>query len=180
MCPFIHAMTMLPETLDLVWTRFRMTLKSIHGLYTHTRARTRAHTHTHIYMYVCMYIRSIALAAPNGSLPDFYALALFGVASIILRGAACTINDLLDRDYDRQVTSYLFIIWILCAHQQNYIGLKTLIIDLYFRNSIVCRWRERNRDPLLLGLLHHSKVYASLSFNYCYIEESFCNSMSSG
>ena len=180
MCPFIHAMTMLPETLDLVWTRFRMTLKSIHGLYTHTRARTRAHTHTHIYMYVCMYIRSIALAAPNGSLPNFYALALFGVASIILRGAGCTINDLLDRDYDRQVTSYLFIIWILCAHQQNYIGLKTLIIDLYFRNSIVCRWRERNRDPLLLGLLHHSKVCASLPFNYCYIEESFCNSMSSG
>ena len=74
---------------------------------------------------ICMYIRSIALAAPNGSLPDLATLALFGVDSIILRGAGCTVNDLMDREFDRQVTSNSFSIGIQCAHPQNHIVAKT-------------------------------------------------------
>ncbi len=46
---------------------------------------------------------SIALAAPAGHLPDLYTTALFGVGSVLLRGAGCTINDLWDRDLDKQV-----------------------------------------------------------------------------
>ncbi|KAL3151983.1 Palmitoyl-protein thioesterase 1, variant 2 [Trebouxia sp. C0010 RCD-2024] len=46
---------------------------------------------------------SIAIAAPSGSLPDLQLLALFATGSILLRGAGCTINDLWDRDLDRQV-----------------------------------------------------------------------------
>ena len=46
---------------------------------------------------------SIALAAPPGSFPDLKMLALFGCGSVLLRGAGCTINDLWDRDLDRQV-----------------------------------------------------------------------------
>ncbi|XP_002988480.2 4-hydroxybenzoate polyprenyltransferase, mitochondrial [Selaginella moellendorffii] len=46
---------------------------------------------------------SIALAAPAGSLPDLKMLALFGTGAILLRGAGCTVNDLLDRDIDGKV-----------------------------------------------------------------------------
>ena len=46
---------------------------------------------------------SIALAANAGSPPDATLLGLFGVGSLLLRGAGCTINDLWDRDIDGKV-----------------------------------------------------------------------------
>ena len=46
---------------------------------------------------------STALAAPAGALPDASLMALFGVGAFAMRGAGCTINDLWDRDIDRQV-----------------------------------------------------------------------------
>lgn len=46
---------------------------------------------------------SITLAASPGTLPDFKMLALFGSGALLLRGAGCTINDLLDRDIDTKV-----------------------------------------------------------------------------
>ncbi|WIA35236.1 hypothetical protein OEZ86_003698 [Tetradesmus obliquus] len=46
---------------------------------------------------------SIALAAGPGQLPDLWLTALFGVGAVLMRGAGCTINDLWDRDIDKQV-----------------------------------------------------------------------------
>lgn len=46
---------------------------------------------------------SIALAAAPGCLPDWRMLSLFGAGAVLMRGAGCTINDMWDRDYDRQV-----------------------------------------------------------------------------
>ncbi|XWS54249.1 hypothetical protein CRYUN_Cryun10bG0074600 [Craigia yunnanensis] len=46
---------------------------------------------------------SATLAASTGSLPDFKTLALFACAAPLLRGAGCTINDILDRHIDRKV-----------------------------------------------------------------------------
>lgn len=46
---------------------------------------------------------SITMAAPQGEFPDLKMLALFGCGSVLLRGAGCTVNDLLDRDIDRKV-----------------------------------------------------------------------------
>ncbi|KAF9595387.1 hypothetical protein IFM89_000305 [Coptis chinensis] len=43
---------------------------------------------------------SITLATPSGNLPDVKMLLLFGCGSLLLRGAGCTVNDLLDRDID--------------------------------------------------------------------------------
>lgn len=43
------------------------------------------------------------MAASPGSLPDFKMLMLFGCGALLLRGAGCTINDLLDRDIDIKV-----------------------------------------------------------------------------
>ncbi len=45
----------------------------------------------------------IALAAAPGALPDLGLLAAFGVGTVIMRSAGCTINDLWDRDIDQHV-----------------------------------------------------------------------------
>uniref|UniRef100_A0A0E0LUK6 4-hydroxybenzoate polyprenyltransferase, mitochondrial n=1 Tax=Oryza punctata TaxID=4537 RepID=A0A0E0LUK6_ORYPU len=46
---------------------------------------------------------SITMAAMPGEMPDMRMLALFACGSVLIRGAGCTINDLLDRDIDRKV-----------------------------------------------------------------------------
>jgi 4-hydroxybenzoate polyprenyltransferase len=46
---------------------------------------------------------SIALAAPAGSWPDFWLMALFGIGAVVMRGAGCTINDIIDHKLDAQV-----------------------------------------------------------------------------
>ncbi|KAJ7969783.1 4-hydroxybenzoate polyprenyltransferase, mitochondrial [Quillaja saponaria] len=56
---------------------------------------------TWLLAWPCMW--SITLAASRGHLPDVKMLILFGCGAILLRGAGCTINDLLDRDIDTMV-----------------------------------------------------------------------------
>lgn len=46
---------------------------------------------------------SIALAAEPGHLPHLDMLTLFGVGSLVMRGAGCTINDMWDKDFDKKV-----------------------------------------------------------------------------
>ncbi|XP_073299495.1 4-hydroxybenzoate polyprenyltransferase, mitochondrial isoform X3 [Primulina huaijiensis] len=43
------------------------------------------------------------MAAAPGSFPDAKMMVLFGTGALLLRGAGCTINDLLDRDIDTKV-----------------------------------------------------------------------------
>ncbi|KAH7514250.1 hypothetical protein FEM48_Zijuj11G0068800 [Ziziphus jujuba var. spinosa] len=56
---------------------------------------------TWLLAWPCMW--SITLAAVPGHLPDFKMLALFGCGALLLRGAGCTVNDLLDQDIDKMV-----------------------------------------------------------------------------
>ncbi|CAJ1812810.1 unnamed protein product [Sphenostylis stenocarpa] len=56
---------------------------------------------TWLLLWPCMW--SITLAANPGHLPDFKMMTLFGCGALLLRGAGCTINDLLDRDIDTMV-----------------------------------------------------------------------------
>ena len=56
---------------------------------------------TWLLLWPCVW--SITLAAPPGHLPDFKMLALFGCGALLLRGAGCTINDLIDQDIDKKV-----------------------------------------------------------------------------
>lgn len=49
---------------------------------------------------------SITLAAAHAHVPPtqmFSMLGLFGVGSVIMRGAGCTINDMWDRNLDKKV-----------------------------------------------------------------------------
>ncbi|KAI3687221.1 hypothetical protein L1987_80915 [Smallanthus sonchifolius] len=56
---------------------------------------------TWLLAWPCMW--SITLAAPPGHLPDLKMMALFGCGAFLLRGAGCTVNDLLDRNIDTKV-----------------------------------------------------------------------------
>jgi 4-hydroxybenzoate polyprenyltransferase len=46
---------------------------------------------------------SISLAASPGAWLDFRLLILFGIGALVMRGAGCTINDMIDRDIDAKV-----------------------------------------------------------------------------
>ncbi|KAH8507985.1 hypothetical protein H0E87_010223 [Populus deltoides] len=69
-------------------------------LYAHL-ARLDKPIGTWLLAWPCMW--SISLAAEPGSVPNFKMMALFGCGALLLRGAGCTINDLLDRDIDTKV-----------------------------------------------------------------------------
>ncbi|XP_047056281.1 4-hydroxybenzoate polyprenyltransferase, mitochondrial-like [Lolium rigidum] len=56
---------------------------------------------TWLFAWPCMW--SITIAAMPGELPDLKMLALFGCLAIPMRGAGCTVNDLLDRNIDKKV-----------------------------------------------------------------------------
>ncbi|KAI3372625.1 hypothetical protein L3Q82_023104 [Scortum barcoo] len=47
---------------------------------------------------------SIALASDPGCLPHLGMLTLFGTGALLMRGAGCTINDMLDKDFDKKVS----------------------------------------------------------------------------
>ena len=46
---------------------------------------------------------SLTLAAAPGDLPDGWMMVLFGVGALVMRAAGCTVNDIVDRDFDAQV-----------------------------------------------------------------------------
>ena len=46
---------------------------------------------------------AITMAAPPGHWPDWRLIVLFGVGAVVMRGAGCTLNDIIDRDFDAQV-----------------------------------------------------------------------------
>ena len=46
---------------------------------------------------------SLTLAAAPGDLPDGKMLVLFAIGALVMRGAGCTVNDIVDRDIDAKV-----------------------------------------------------------------------------
>ncbi len=46
---------------------------------------------------------SLALAAALGDLPNGYVMVLFAIGAFVMRGAGCTVNDIVDRDFDAKV-----------------------------------------------------------------------------
>src|SRR3990172_9460171 len=56
---------------------------------------------TWLLLYPCWW--AVALAAPAGGAPDAWLLALFALGAVVMRGAGCTYNDIVDRDIDARV-----------------------------------------------------------------------------
>jgi 4-hydroxybenzoate polyprenyltransferase len=46
---------------------------------------------------------AIAMAAPQGGWPEWRLMLLFAVGAVAMRGAGCTLNDIIDRDFDARV-----------------------------------------------------------------------------
>lgn len=46
---------------------------------------------------------SIALATDKGAWPDPWLLALFAIGALLMRGTGCTLNDIVDKDFDAAV-----------------------------------------------------------------------------
>lgn len=64
-------------------------------------ARADKQIGTYLLFWPCSW--GVALAAPLGTLPDGYLIAKFALGALVMRSAGCTINDLFDRDIDKQV-----------------------------------------------------------------------------
>jgi len=56
---------------------------------------------TWLLLFPCWW--SIALATPTGQWPDPGLMVLFAIGALVMRGAGCTVNDILDRRLDAQV-----------------------------------------------------------------------------
>jgi 4-hydroxybenzoate polyprenyltransferase len=56
---------------------------------------------TWLLLWPCLW--SVALAARPGTWPDIPLLVLFGVGALVMRGAGCTFNDIVDRNFDARV-----------------------------------------------------------------------------
>jgi 4-hydroxybenzoate polyprenyltransferase len=56
---------------------------------------------TWLLLFPCWW--SVALATPPGHWPSLYLLILFGIGALVMRGAGCTVNDMIDRDIDAKV-----------------------------------------------------------------------------
>ncbi len=56
---------------------------------------------TWLLLFPCWW--AVALAAPAGGTPDARLLVLFALGAVVMRGAGCTYNDIVDRDIDARV-----------------------------------------------------------------------------
>ncbi|XVF44533.1 hypothetical protein PTKIN_Ptkin02bG0131800 [Pterospermum kingtungense] len=113
---------------------------------------------TWLLAWPCMW--SITLASPPGHLPDFKMMALFGCGALLLRGAGCTINDLLDRDIDSML----------------YIGGVILVASLFlsFDEEIyILGWSaiKGSVDPSIVFPLYFSGVLWTLVYDTIYAHQ---------
>lgn len=63
--------------------------------------RLNRFTGTMFLLYPCLW--SIALAGAHGDLPDYKLMGSFFMGAVLMRSAGCIVNDLMDKDFDKQV-----------------------------------------------------------------------------
>jgi 4-hydroxybenzoate polyprenyltransferase len=51
----------------------------------------------------CVFGLALGAATTGGSFPDPVYVVLTGIGAVVMRGAGCTYNDIVDRDYDARV-----------------------------------------------------------------------------
>ncbi len=58
---------------------------------------------TWLLLWPCWWSLTLGAAADGGSFPDPWLMILFAIGAVVMRGAGCTYNDIVDRDFDAQV-----------------------------------------------------------------------------
>ncbi|MEL6289955.1 MAG: 4-hydroxybenzoate octaprenyltransferase, partial [Pseudomonadota bacterium] len=58
---------------------------------------------TWLLLWPCLWASALAASAAGSPLPNLWHMALFAIGALVMRGAGCTFNDLVDRDIDAQV-----------------------------------------------------------------------------
>ena len=58
---------------------------------------------TWLLLWPCWWSIALAALATGAAYPDPWLIALFGIGAVVMRGAGCTYNDIVDWDYDMQV-----------------------------------------------------------------------------
>ena len=58
---------------------------------------------TWLLLLPCWWSMALANVAQPGTLPDTRLMGLFALGALVMRGAGCTLNDLVDREYDGRV-----------------------------------------------------------------------------
>src|SRR5688572_4497477 len=59
---------------------------------------------TWLLLFPCWWGIAMAQSGMNmGGLPSLWLMLLFGVGAVVMRGAGCTYNDIVDRDFDGRV-----------------------------------------------------------------------------
>ncbi|MGI9405240.1 MAG: 4-hydroxybenzoate octaprenyltransferase [Hyphomicrobiaceae bacterium] len=58
---------------------------------------------TWLLLWPCLWGSALAASASGTMVPDIWHMVLFAIGATVMRGAGCTFNDLVDRDYDGRV-----------------------------------------------------------------------------
>ena len=58
---------------------------------------------TWLLLWPCWWSIALAALASGAAYPDPWLIALFGIGAVVMRGAGCTYNDIVDRDFDMRV-----------------------------------------------------------------------------
>ncbi|XP_078162060.1 4-hydroxybenzoate geranyltransferase 2-like [Carex rostrata] len=130
---------------------------------------------TWLLAWPCMW--SITMAAYPGEIPDLKMLALFGCGAVLLRGAGCTVNDLLDRDIDVKVErtrSRPFASGMLTPFQGiGFLGFQLLLglgilLQLNFYSQVLgaSSLLLVFSYPLMKRLTFWPQAYLGLTFNW--------------
>lgn len=130
---------------------------------------------TWLLAWPCMW--SITMATTPGEIPDLKMLALFGCGAVLLRGAGCTVNDLLDQDIDKKVerTKYRPV---ACGVLTPFQGLIFLCFQLSLGLGILLQLNNYSRVlgasslllvfsyPIMKRLTFWPQAYLGLTFNW--------------
>ncbi|XP_038720756.1 4-hydroxybenzoate polyprenyltransferase, mitochondrial-like isoform X4 [Tripterygium wilfordii] len=130
---------------------------------------------TWLLAWPCMW--SITMVASPGHLPDFKMMALFGCGALLLRGAGCTVNDLLDRDIDTKphFGSFIFVSGLfLSSHEEVYIlEQPQAFLGLTFNWGALLGWAavKGTLDPAIVFPLYASGVFWTLVYDTIYAHQ---------
>ncbi|KAL0356060.1 UNVERIFIED_CONTAM: 4-hydroxybenzoate polyprenyltransferase, mitochondrial [Sesamum radiatum] len=128
---------------------------------------------TWLLAWPCMW--SITMAAAPGSLPDIKMMMLFGTGALLLRGAGCTINDLLDRIsiLSRVLGASSLLLVFSYPLMKRFTFWPQAYLGLTFNWGALLGWAavKGSLDPAVVLPLYASGVFWTLVYDTIYAHQ---------